>query len=429
MAAESLNLLGPAAAHTSALAVAYSGGLDSTVLLHLLHGRTPPGRLRALHVHHGLQAAAEDWAAHCLACGKTQGVPVQILRVKVENTGQGPEAAARTARYVALAAQLRPGEVLVTAQHADDQAETLLLNLCRGSGVRGLAAMPVWSEFAPGFLWRPLLQTPRAALRAYAAAHGLSWIEDPHNADPAYARSRLRKTGLPVLREQWPGLIKTLGRTAERMAEASELLQELGLADLAGLRADVDHALSVAALRRMTAARRRNALRCWIDQRGLPAPFQHSLERVDAEMLSARADADPVVAWPGADLRRYRDRLYAMPTLEPPMSASLAWDGRTEVLLPGASGRVVAGPGGSPAGVLRMPRPGERFRPLGASHRRSLKNLFQERGVPTWVRERTPVLECAGSAVWIGGIGPSADFRGAEPRWLCRLPGYPITEV
>lgn len=178
--------------------LAFSGGLDSTVLLHLLHAHGLP--LEVVHVHHGLQAQADAWAAHCQRVCEGLGVPLQVLRVQVRPAGEGPEAAARAARYQALGALLRPGEVLVTAHHRDDQAETLLLRLLRGSGVRGLAAMPELAPFAAGQLWRPLLGLGREQITAWAVAQGLDGLHDPHNQDPRFARSRLRQQVMPLLR-------------------------------------------------------------------------------------------------------------------------------------------------------------------------------------------------------------------------------------
>jgi len=214
--------------------IAFSGGLDSTVLLHLLAtlAKTdtfPP--LSAIHVHHGLQAAADAWPAHCRAVCDALGVPLQVIRVQVR-PGASLERAAREARYQAFAEVTGAGELLITGQHRDDQAETLLFRLLRGAGVRGLAAMPVQRPLAGGYLVRPLLDVSRADLEAYAREHQLTWVEDPSNADPRFSRNYLRHHVFPRLIERWPQAVSTMARSAEHLSEAQGLLDELAQMDL-----------------------------------------------------------------------------------------------------------------------------------------------------------------------------------------------------
>ncbi|HEY4528819.1 MAG TPA: tRNA lysidine(34) synthetase TilS, partial [Luteimonas sp.] len=202
---------------TAGIVVALSGGLDSTVLLHRLAARPELRRrgLRAIHVHHGLHADADAWAGHCGQACAALGVPLRVLRVAVpRDSGFGPEGAARSARQAAFADALDADEVLALAHHLDDQAETFLLRALRASGPDGLAAMRPWRRFGPGWMWRPLLQQPRARIEAWARAHGLAWIEDPANADPAHARSLLRHRVMPLLRSHWPGADAAFARSA-----------------------------------------------------------------------------------------------------------------------------------------------------------------------------------------------------------------------
>lgn len=406
--------------------VAYSGGLDSTVLLHALAG-AGIHRPRALHVHHGLQAAADDWAVHCARVCAELGVDLQVCRVAVTDAGQGLEAAARAARYEALRSYMREGDVLATAHHQDDQAETVLLRLLRGSGPEGLAAMRGLSAFTPGWLWRPLLALPRAQLQAYARTQGLRWIEDPHNADLRFARSALRREILPRLHSHWPAASRNLARTAALSAESAELLREIAAGDLA-LLVQSPGSLSIAALQRLSPARRRNVLRAWIETLQLPTPYRDTLLRLDTEVLAAAADSDPVLAWPGAEFRRYRDGLYAMRALpEPPADFRAAWDGRAPLLLPPGCGRLAASRALDAVVTVRLVGPGERFRPQGSARTRSLKNIFQERGVPTWVRPRTPVIADDLAVRWIGGVGwaGGAALSGIRIDWLDRPLGAP----
>ncbi|HTL14699.1 MAG TPA: tRNA lysidine(34) synthetase TilS, partial [Thermomonas sp.] len=250
----------------------YSGGLDSGVLLHLLAAdpRIRASGLRALHVHHGLHPDADAWAAHCRAACEGLRVPLEVVRVRVDrDAGLGPEGAAREARHGAFAAALGEGEVLALAHHRDDQAETLLLRALRGAGVDGLAAMRRERAFARGLLWRPLLDAPRAALLAYARAHGLRWIEDPGNAGTDPDRNFLRHAVFPLLRDRWPHAADALARSAALCAEAADLLAAGDAAALEAVRRGAD-TLDVPGLLALPAPRRARVLRRWVAELGLP---------------------------------------------------------------------------------------------------------------------------------------------------------------
>lgn len=419
----------PALAHRRLL-LAYSGGVDSTVLLHRL-AEQHSDRLCAIHVHHGLQGAADDWAKHCAEECSRLGVSFELLRVSVPPDERGPESAARDARYRALRSVMRSGEVLVTAHHREDQAETVLIRLLRGSGPSGLSGMRGLSDFAPGLLWRPLLEATREQIEQAAHARGLRWIEDPHNLDPRYARSFLRGQVLPRLRQHWPGADRAIVRSAALVAEADVLLRSLASEDLHAVRAHhrrEARELPLAALQSLSPLRRRNLLRYWIDGLGLSTPYLDSLQRVDSELLRADQEKNPVVAWPGAELRRYRDALWAMPTLAPvPETFNQHWDGVSTLQLPDGCGCLVAP--ARPAGEsgkgfrVRIPIGAQRFRPAGGVHSRSLKNLFQERGIPPWVRLRTPALLREGRLCWIGGLGWSEGEDPLDLEWRDPPPG------
>lgn len=401
--------------------VAYSGGCDSAVLLQLL-ARAAPRRLRAVHVHHGLQPAADGWPAHCRRFCRRLGIPLTLCRVEVDRKHPGGlEAAAREARYEALRGLMNPGDCLVTAHHRDDQAETLLLRLMRGTGVTGMAGMAPLAPFGPGQLWRPLLDIPRHALREHALAQGLEWVEDPQNRDPAYARSWLRREVMPRLQQRWPQATESLARFSRHAAEANGLLAELAQADLQA--AHRDGGLSIAALQGLSAPRRNNLLRHWLSADGLPPPAD-LLERIGRELLAARADGAPRLRHGQAELRRYRDRLFRLPLLPPPpKDFELAWTRRRELELPAGCGRLVLPRASTRPLTVRFAAGGEELRPAGAKHRRSLKNLFQEAGVPVWVRQRTPLI-------WQGReLLAVADFWRAEGApevaWHHEIPGVP----
>ena len=223
--------------------------------------------------------------------------------------GESLEAAAREARYRALAAELAPDELLLTAHHQEDQLETVLLALLRGSGVRGLAAMSAVTPWANTLLLRPLLPVTRDQLEQYARARGLDWSEDPSNADERFDRNYLRRAVLPLIRQRWPAAAATVSRSAAHLAEARSLLEQLAGAALQD--AHDGAALRVSVLRRLPLPQRRNAVRQWIAERGLGVPDQRRLREICGPMLTGRDDALPRVSWRGGELRRYADRLFA----------------------------------------------------------------------------------------------------------------------
>lgn len=292
-------------------AVAWSGGLDSTLLLHLLvtARRSHPRalRLRALHVDHGLQPAAGRFREFCAHTARRWQVPLRVLRARVRlHKGASIEEAARIARRQALTAALDPGELLLTAQHADDQLETVLLALLRGAGPKGLAGMPPAARFGPGRLLRPLLEFDRASIRACAEAAGLEWVEDPSNADARFDRNFLRTQVLPGLRQRWPAAARTAARSARHCAIAAGLLDHAARRDLD---AAADGAgLQIAVLRRFAAARRAAVLRAWIQHSGARAPNARHLQQVEA-MMAARLDAHPLLRLPDCSIRRVGGRL------------------------------------------------------------------------------------------------------------------------
>jgi tRNA(Ile)-lysidine synthase len=291
------------------VAVAFSGGIDSTVLAHALaKHRRRFAALRLFHVDHGLQSASRDWSRHCATVARRLRLPFVPLEATIRRKrGESPEAAARDARYALLAMVLEPGEVLVTAHHRDDQVETLLLQLFRGAGVAGLAAMPAIAEFGAARICRPLLDTTREDIERYSREHRLTWVDDPTNMETQFARNFLRAKVLPVIRQQWKGVDAAIARSAAHMAEATRLLGGLGRADYARV-ADGD-GVNVAALRALPPARRRNALRAYIASLNVESPPTSRMAELAGALLTARGDAQPEVRWHGAVMRRRGGRL------------------------------------------------------------------------------------------------------------------------
>ncbi len=390
----------PVAPVSSPILVGLSGGLDSSVLLHWL-AEQPTIRaqgLRALHVQHGLHADAEGWADHCGELCDRLDVGLTIVHVDVRSDlGVGPEAAAREARHAAFAAHLQANETLALAHHRDDQAETVLLRLLRGSGSEGLAAMRDTRPFAAGRIWRPLLGTPRADLLAYAGAHSLAWIEDPSNQDTRLDRNFLRHRVLPVLAERWPHATAALAQSAHWLEEDATLLEDEAQSRLRKIIGDDPATISVSALLALEPAWRSRVLRCWRSSLGfLPWPESAHVV-IESQLLVTRPDARPEYRWPGGVLRRWRDRLYLDHLRSSlPEEWRCDWDGRATLELPTGDSlalqpALVAGEKFRVAARIG----GERIRLPGREHSHSLKHVLQAHGIPPWERERMPLLFAA----------------------------------
>jgi tRNA(Ile)-lysidine synthase len=402
------------------LCVAFSGGGDSTAVLEACHLAGAGPRLRAIHVNHGLAADADAWEEACRRFCAGRAIPFEARRVVVAGAGRGREAAARSARYAALAAALLPGEHLLTAHHADDQLETVLLHLARGSGVEGLAAMAALQPLGPGFLWRPLLDVPGGVLRAFVRDRGLAVISDPSNADVALDRNFLRSRVVPPWRERWPHLARAAGRSARLAGEAAALLAERAAEDAVAVgRAP---RLAVAALRALGEARQRNLLRWLARQAGLPVPPESTLRAGVAALLAPGARS-PAVRWPGAWLRRYRGHLYlfADPGPDPGPAPPRPWPAGGSLDLGPWRGRLrlvtTAGPGLDAAlvqaGLVVHFRAGAiRLRPAGDRHHRSLKYLCQSAGIVPWMRPHLPLVYGAAGGPAAGRLLAVAD------RWI-----------
>ncbi|MBA1148149.1 tRNA lysidine(34) synthetase TilS [Ectothiorhodospiraceae bacterium WFHF3C12] len=412
--------------------VAYSGGRDSHVLLHLaVHARLD---VRAVHVDHGLHPDSGDWADHCEAVCRSLGVALTRKSVNVDAEGpSGPEAAARAARYRAFREILEPEAVMLTAHHRDDQAETVMLRILRGAGLRGLAGIPRERQLGRGWMLRPLLDVPRAEIDAYAREHALIWFDDPSNESPDPDRNYLRQFVMPAFESRWPAAAQMLGRLAGQAREDARLLDELADLDLKTC-ADAD-SVSVSALKRLDRARQRNVLRRWLRLRDRRPPSAARLEAGLDALLSAAADREPVLRWEEGLIRRYRDRLYLLGsrTTVPP-EAVYAWDMAGVLVIPGIGRLSISETheGERLSAVLldreditvRLRRGGERIRLPGSAHHRPLKTLFQEAGVPPWERRRTPLVYAGDALACVGERWISADFAatGDEPglriRWL-----------
>jgi tRNA(Ile)-lysidine synthase len=380
-----------------AFLVAYSGGMDSSVLLHALSA-LPQVRergLAAVHVDHGLDTASAGWAAHCARVAQALGVPCEIVRVSVPREGLGLEASARAARHAALQERLPPGGVLAMAHHADDQSETVLLKLLRGAGPEGLGGMRERREFARGWLWRPLLSLPRSALQAYAQAHGLEWIDDPSNADPALARNFLRADVLPRLRQHWPRLDDALQHAARHARAAAEFIDAQAAEALAQMQGLDPATLHWSPWLALPDALRDPVLRRWLRELELAEPTHLILAELERQLRDADAERVPCIAYAGTELRRHRELLYARAAADdPPPGWETPWDG-TPLELPAGCGVLRLHPSPAPGQAtftVHFRRGGERLKPLGSAHTRELRDLFQSAGIPPWERPRLPLI-------------------------------------
>lgn len=411
-----------------------SGGVDSVVLLNLLAELAPTAgfSLSALHVNHGISPNASAWSVFCEGLCQDLRVALAVEAVDIRaHRGLGLEAAARQARYEAFARL--DADVLVLAQHRDDQAETVLLQLLRGAGVPGLSAMPAQRPLGKRdmVLLRPLLRVGRAAIESYARASGLRWVEDESNSDTARARNFLRHAVLPLLDGQFPAARDTLARTAGHLAEAAELLRELA-------RQDYENSggveLRLSRLRQLSPARARNLLRFICEQRGLRAPAAAHLAELLRQLTCAGTGAEVSAHVSGWTFRRYGDRVYldATSPVRPDAEVRQVWNGEPELRLSGLGGVLHFEPcvgSGLSAEKLRLGAMsvrgrlgGERLRPDCTRPRRTLKNLLQEREVPPWQRMRMPLVYCGEDLVCVPGIGNDCAYqaRADEPGWMVR---------
>ena len=411
--------------------------MDSHVLLHAFREieNDIPAKISAVHIDHGINQDSGTWVEHCRrVCA---GLGIEFILYNLDEQcprGESVESWARSRRYGFFNECVNAGEILFTAQHLDDQAETLLIQLFRGSGPKGLSAMPEIRRFGLGWLVRPLLGFSRESLHEYAIARDLSWIEDDMNADQNYDRNFLRHSVLPQLRARWPNLSGVLARASEHQAEAAALLDNLAALDIKNYCLPDPDTLSLKGIENLAMPRRRNMLRYWFRGRNLPVPDSTTLQQILTEVVASRVDAQPCIHWHGMEIRRYRQVLYLV--IRPDRSGETVapiWHLDTQystclgkLLAERGRGdgiRVAAVPGGKL--TIRYRRGGETLKPAGRGHHHSMKKLFQERHILPWLRDKIPLLYLNDILVAVAGFWIADGYQAGadEDAWQIKWEG------
>lgn len=389
--------------HADTLWVAFSGGIDSAVLLHVIASYACSNNLivKAVHINHQLHSDAEQWAMHCQKVCDDLNVPLEKISVDTQVYADlGVEGAAREARYQAFTKLLTKNTVLFTAHHADDQVETVLLQLLRGAGPQGLAGCAPKRELGEAQLLRPLLNITRAQIEEYAQSKKLDWIDDPSNDSVEHDRNFLRHEVIPTLKQRWPSLSETIGRSANWQSESAQLLDNLAAIDLDAVNLETQ-TLLIAKLRNLSEVRQKNALRWWIRQHDFPVPSAQVLARILDDVIACPIDREPCVSWQNCEIRKYRNELYLLPTLpEHNPNSVFKWKVDEPLQIPGIKITLTKQAlqnfgielNGTEILEVRFRQGGESIRPRGRGCEKDLKTLFQETGVMPWLRDRIPLL-------------------------------------
>ncbi|MAD92052.1 MAG: tRNA lysidine(34) synthetase TilS [Gammaproteobacteria bacterium] len=415
--------------------IAFSGGLDSMVLLHALKNHVFEHKNKipifAVHINHGLQAESLNWVNKCEKMATSLGILFKSINIQINlNSGNGLEAAARDARYSALDLELGNGDWLITAHHREDQAETLLLNLIRGSGPTGIAGISQIRRFGKGWLARPIINIKKNDLVLYAKENALDWIEDPSNMDQHFDRNFLRHQILTRLELRWPNISGRLERSSLLAGEASQLLSELAEIDFRELGADATK-IPINKLLNLSIARQRNVIRYALRNEGLSMPSRMQLNQILNEAVFARKDAQPLVRWKGVIIRRYRNFLYLMPEKQIIDLKPLIVSNNELLLGPGMgqlnfekSDKIGLSKELFEKGlVVRFRSGGEKIYLYNQSYKRKLKKLLQEKGIVPWMRNQLPLVYSGENLVAVGDLWLAKDATscpGIKVRWIDR---------
>jgi tRNA(Ile)-lysidine synthase len=406
--------------------VGFSGGLDSAVLLHAVSSLCHPGavqqnsgslsiNVQAIHVHHGLSPLADQWAQHCLNEAAKLNISCHIERLADKpKSGESIEHWAREGRYACFAKYIKKDDLLLTAHHQDDQAETVLLQLMRGAGPKGLSAMPAFNTFSEGIHTRPFLTISRQELEAYAKQHGLVFVEDHSNQDTRFDRNFIRHQVMPVLKQRWPSCNELISRAAQNCAEQEQVLQEYIEAETLICPQTKTQSLAIDALLHFSSAKQNLLLRTWAHKISQKTPGRQLLESIRRNLLSAAKDAEPYLKWGDWEFHRYQAQLYLIQALpEVPQNYSVRWDGNKPLQVPTwpelLSKEYLANQGLEVDKLdwtqvtVKLRQGGERCHPKGRQHSQTLKKCLQEYYVLPWLRDRMPLIYCADKLVMAVG--------------------------
>ena len=416
----------------SRFVIAFSGGADSLALLHAFtrsREYVSGLHLRAVHVDHHLHPESTRWARQCMGVCRRLSVHLTVLDadLRASDTGHVDEGTARAARYAAFEGILSTHDVLCTAHSEDDHVETVLLNLLRGAGSRGLAGIPDRQRLGEGVVARPVRGVSRAAMHAYARSTGLPLIRDPANDNLRYSRVVLRRKVIPVLEMRWPGMRTTLARAAQRSRESADLLDALAAIDLESAGGIDGATIDVEVVGALEPARRRNAIAGWLRAKGIAPPGAHRIEQIAREVVGARSDSMPCVKLGDVEVRRFRGRIQLVRRMRPVAArvvrrcripealeldhGDLAWETCTDGGLNDEirHDEITVRFRGDDAGWMR---------PLGVRGH-SLKKRFQSLGIPPWERGRIPLVYADGMIAAIGSvwINPRLRAPSGSPGW------------
>ncbi|RKZ49597.1 MAG: tRNA lysidine(34) synthetase TilS [Gammaproteobacteria bacterium] len=406
--------------------IAYSGGLDSLVLLHVLASIQDKikQKLLAVHINHGLSSDADLWVKHCQDKCADYAIELQTFSIDLSHkSDKGTEAFAREKRYEVLGNLMSSHDLLLTAHHMDDQVETILLQLMRGSGPDGLVGMPQARAFSKGILLRPLLDYSREEIHDYVLAESLSWIEDESNKSNKYDRNFLRNRIIPELLTRWPGALKTVQRAAKHQAEARCLINEISRSDLEVVCESDYRKLDISGFNNLSAIRKKNVLRAWIKQNQLETPNASIIEKIITEVIHANIDRNPCVKWKGGEIRRYREYLYIMESLPAhDVEMSNPWNLEETLELTSGYLKAISGKGNgikkamlsSDTVEIRYRQGGEQMKLSGRRETHDLKKLFQEHGVPPWTRGRMPLIYYENKLIAVADLWLESKYAASE---------------
>lgn len=408
--------------------IAYSGGIDSTVLLHALVTlkleKLPDLQLTAIYIHHGISANADQWALHCQQQCQRWQVPFVIEKVTLALEQGNIEAQARQARYTAIAQHIQSGTILCTAQHLDDQCETFLLALKRGSGPAGLSAMPDQSQLAGYLLLRPLLTIRRQQIEQYASEQQIQWVEDESNQDDYYDRNFLRLKIIPQLNQRWPHFSEMVVRSAELCQQQELLLNEL-LADTLAQLVDEHGCLWISPLLNYSEVKRNALLRMWLKLGQVGMPSRKQLAVIWQTVILAKEDSNPSFILANKQIRRYQDKLYLLPHFQDLQSVSLAWNLCSPLNLPDNLGQLSIS---FQNGECRLPNDDEQvsvrfiaqgsFHIVGRNGSRQIKKLWQEFNIPPWMRTRIPLIYYNENLITAVGVFVTEFGKGQQIKFI-----------